>query len=196
MRIKEIFYAGLGAMILGGCAGSEAPPVTTYVMKVPSFSPVTFSPNKEKVLKVAFPESLRENISDKMLYSYSDEDRGVYLNSRWANNIGKMLQGVMIETLEKSGAFKAVLPYSSTATEDLRIETYIYDISHHIRGNRSYAVLSVEVSLIDTYTGKLLKTKRFTYEEPTPTVDAKGYVEATNRILIRYNRDLLRFLGV
>lgn len=196
MMYKRWMAAGAALLMLAGCVGREAPPVTYYVLEVPQVTKAAYSPYKTKVVKVAFPESLRESISDRMLYSYSAQDRGSYLNSRWANNLGKMLQGVLIETLERSGAFKAVLPYSSTATEDVRIEPFIYDISHHIRGDRSVAVVSVEISVIDTYTGKLIKTRRFRYEEPTPTVDARGYVTATNRILKRFSRDVLRFLGV
>jgi cholesterol transport system auxiliary component len=177
-----------------GCVQEKLPPLSIYTLQVASVKKVKHSPYTSKVLKVAFPLSLKENLSDKMLFSYANADRGAYVNARWSNPVGKLIQGVLIESLQKSGAFKAVLPERSTATEQLRLESIIYDFSHHIRNAHSYASVSVAFSLIDSYTGDLIKTKRFVYNEPTPTVDAKGYAVASNRIMTRMTNDLIMWL--
>jgi cholesterol transport system auxiliary component len=129
-----------------------------------------------------------------MSYSYGSSERGEYLNSQWANNTGKLIQGNIIETLVQSKIFKAVLPYRSTANEELRLESTIFDFSHHVRGEASYAVVSMQFSLINTDSGKLIKTRRFSYKENTQTLDARGYVEATNRAMSRLGRDLVVWL--
>jgi len=43
-------------------------------------------------------------------------------------------------------------------------------------------------------TGKLVKARRFSYREPTATIDAKGYTDATNRIMQKLSRDLMAWL--
>jgi cholesterol transport system auxiliary component len=183
------------ALLLAGCIGTTLPPTDTYVLRIANVKRFARSPYRTKVLKIAYPESFNERIGDAMRYVYDDKDeRGDYLNSRWGNNFGQMLQGVLIEALQRSGAFKAVLPYSSTATADLRLESVIYDVAHHIRGNESEARFSVTFSLIDSYTGTLIKTRRFVYVEPTGTVDARGYAAAMNRIIKRLSDDLLVWL--
>ena len=40
-----------------------------------------------------------------------------------------------------------------------------------------------------------MKSKKFTYKIPTTTIDAKGYVKATNVALDRLSRDLVKWLS-
>jgi len=178
---------------LSGCSSKQTP-LKVYTLDTPKVVEVSGSQFKYKTIKISFPQTLKEKISSKMRYSYSMSERGAYLNSQWSNNIGKLLQGTVIQTLEQSRLFKAVLPYESTAGEDYRLESSIFDFSHHVRGTSSHAVVSIQFSLINTYTGRLIKTKRFSYRESTPTLDAKGYVKATNVAVGKLTKDLLRWL--
>ncbi len=178
---------------LSGCSSKQAP-LKVYTLEMPKMVKTSNSQFRSKTIKVSFPQTLKEKISSKMRYSYSMSEQGAYLNSQWSNNIGKLLQGTVIQVLEESQLFKAVLPYASTAGEDYRIESSIFDFSHHVRGTSSHAVVSIQFSLIHTYTGKLIKTKKFTYRESTPTVDAKGYVQATNIAIDKLSRDLVYWL--
>jgi cholesterol transport system auxiliary component len=180
--------------IMNGCAMKEAPPLKRYTLESGEVPVLSASRYRSKVLKVSYPQTLKEKITERMSFSYALGDRGYYQNSQWSNNLGKLLQGSLIESLQRSRMFKAVLPYASTAGEDLRLESTIYDFSHHIRGEESYAVVSIGFSLIDTHTGRLLKTKRFSYREETPTLNAEGYAIATNRALHRLSLDLIRWL--
>jgi len=52
----------------------------------------------------------------------------------------------------------------------------------------------MQFTLIDGDTGKLLKSKKFSYKEPTLSLDAEGYVIATNRVLNRLSQDLLLWI--
>jgi len=181
-------------LIMSGCALKEAAPMKIYTLDAGDVSPVVSSRYKKSVLKVSYPQTLKEKMSDKMCFSYSSSDRGVYLNSEWSNAVEKLVQGSVIEILQQSRLFKAVLPYASTAGEDYRLESMIYDFSHHLRGDDSYAIVSIEFTLVDSYTGKLVKSRRFSYKEPTPTVDASGYVIATNKAMHRLAHDLVLWL--
>ena len=180
-------------LLLAGCT-PKSTPVTYYTLEAGKVAPVTHTAYKNRVLKVAYPMAVKEKITDKMHFSYSFNDNGTYQNSQWSNNLGKLLEGVIITALEQSRIFKAVLPYASTVNADYRLEPLIYDFSHHVRGDASYAVVSIQFSLIDIQSGKLLKTKRFSYREPTPTVDARGYAVATNIIMTRMVHDLVMWL--
>ncbi len=180
--------------VITACSLKEAPALNSYTLGIQSVPVVSYSPYRNKTIKVSFPQALKEKISAKMHYSYSLSQRGVYQNSQWSNNIGKLLQGSIIQILDESRLFKAVLPYESTAGEDYRLESTLFDLSHYVRGDASYAVVSIQFALIDSYTGKLLKTRRFSYKEDTPTVDAKGYVEATQKIMNHLGRDLVAWL--
>ncbi len=175
-----------------GC--TQAPSMKVYDLEIPHVKMVYASPYKKKVLKVTFPNSVREQISQKMHFSYSDSDNGTYLNSRWSNNISQLLQGTLIDILERSKLFKVVLTDSSTVKEDYRLESNIFIFEHEVREKQSHSVVSIQFTLIDADTGKLLKSKRFSYREKTTTIDAKGYVVASNIIIEKLARDLIAWL--
>ncbi len=177
----------------GGCS-SKKEPMKVYTLNAPTVLKSSGSKFKQKTIKVTYPRSLKEKISPKMRYSYSSAEEGVYQNSQWSNNIGKLLEGTFIQALDESKLFKAVLPYSSTAEEDYRLESSIFAFSHQVRGEQSHALVSIQVSLINTDTGKLVKTKRFSYKVATGTTDAKGYAEAANEAVDRLTKDMLRWL--
>ena len=175
-----------------GC--SQAPILNMYSLNVPSVQIETINTYKDKSIKVSFPQSLREPMSEKMQFSYTENDRGTYQNSQWSNNMGRLLQGVLIEVLENSRLFKVVLSDMSTLKENYRLESTIFDFEHQVRGTNSYAVVSMQFTLINADNGTLVKNKRFSYKERTETIDAKGYATATNRIMIQLGNDLLKWI--
>lgn len=193
LNIKKFFLL-VSLLILSGCSIKEAAPLKVYTLDAGSVSSVSHSNHRLQTIKVSYPQALKDTLTNGMAYSYSNAERGVYQNSQWSNNAGKLLQGNIIQILTQSRIFKAVLPYESTAGEDLRLESIVFDFSHHVRGDSSYAVVSIQFNLINTDTGKLIKTKRFSYKENTQTLDARGYVEATNRAMTRLSRDLVEWL--
>ena len=176
-----------------GCS-SKVTPLKSYTLQTPQTKNMSHPAFKNKSIMVMQPQSLKEKLSQKMYFSYSPAEQGAYLNSRWSNDLGKLVQGTLIDILQGSGMFKGVISYASTAKADYRLESTVYDFSHHVRGQSSHAIVSIDFALVSTDTGKLIKSKRFSYMEETPTVDAEGYVTASNKALERLSNDLLMWL--
>ncbi len=194
MRRSKLPYI-VTIMIAAGFIGcSKAPVMNVYSLNVPQVQTETASAYKHKSIKVTFPQSIKEPISEKMQFSYTTNDRGTYQNSQWSNNMSRILQGTFIEVLDTSRLFKIVLSDMSTLEENYRLESNIFDFEHQVRDTHSYAVVSIQFTLINTDTGRLVKSKRFSYQEPTPTIDAKGYAIATNRVIVKLSQDLLKWL--
>jgi len=175
-----------------GC--TKAPALKVYSLDVPHVRVDSASHYKNKSIKVTFPQSLREQMSQKMNFSYSMSDRGTYQNSEWSNNMSKLLQGTFIEVLERSRLFKVVLADTSTLKENYRLESNVFAFEHQVRGMHSHAIVSVQFTLINADTGKLVKSKRFNYKEATPSIDAYGYANATNVAMARLSKDLVGWL--
>ena len=192
MRIKiYILILGLLSVFLG-C--TKAPALKVFTLEVPH---VQASPNSifsGKTIKVTYPQSLRENMSQKMNFSYSTYERGTYQNSEWSNHLSKLLQVTIIEVLDDSQLFKAVFSDTSSLKVNYRLESNIFAFEHRVRAKQSQAIISMQFTLIDGDTGKLLKSKKFSYKEPTLSLDAEGYVIATNRVLNRLSQDLLLWI--
>ncbi|MBD3790253.1 MAG: membrane integrity-associated transporter subunit PqiC [Campylobacterales bacterium] len=182
-------------LLLGlyGCSIKEAP-LKVYTLHIDHVDKKHSRFYVTKTIKVNFPLSLKEKINQNMHFSYSDAEQGSYQNAQWSNNLGQLIQGSLIETMERSGLFKGVISYASTAQEDYRLESTIYAFSHRIRGNASDAVVSIQISLVDANTGKLVDSHRFSYTVPTVTKNAKGYADATNIALSKLSEDLLVWL--
>jgi len=190
-RSKQLAFI----IILIGLLGcTKEPALKVYSLEIPTVNAVQGSAYKNKSIKVTYPQSLKDQISQKMNFSYSSIDSGNYQNSEWSNNMRKLLQGTFIEVLDESKLFKVVLSNTSTVKEDYRLESTIFAFHHRVRGEQSHAVVSIKFNLINTETGHLLKSKKFSYAEATPTTDAKGYVTATNVAVTRLSRDLVAWL--
>lgn len=189
----RLITGALIAILTVGCS-SKVSPLSSYTLQAPKVEKTDYKKYKKKSIMVMQPQSLKEKMSQKMYFSYSPTLQGAYQNSRWSNDVGKLVQGTLIDTLQSSGMYKGVVSYASTAQADYRLECTIYDFSHRVRGELSHAIVSIDVALVSTDTGKLIKSKRFSYMEPTRTTDAKGYVEATNKAVMRLSSDLLQWL--
>ncbi len=180
------------------CAGlvgcTQAPVLKVYSLDVPKVQQVNHSAYKQKLIKISFPQSLREQMSQKMNFSYAHNDYGTYMNSEWSNHMSKLLQGTVIDVLDSAKLFKVVLPDTTTLKVNYRLESNIFAFEHQVRGKASHAIISIQFTLIDADTGKLVKSKRFTYKEATPSTDAQGYASATNTAMTRLSKDLVGWL--
>lgn len=188
---KKILILGTIIALLG-C--TKAPALKVYSLTVPSVGTVQSSSYRSKSIKVTYPQSLREQMSHKMNFSYSSSDRGTYQNSEWSNDMSKLLQGTFIEVLDSAKLFKVVLSDTTTLKENYRLESNIFAFEHRVRDTQSHAIISVQFTLINADTGKLVKSKRFSYREATLSINAQGYAEATNVAISRLSKDLVGWL--
>lgn len=192
--MKKVKQLAFTMIILGLLGCTKEPALKSYSLMTPSVTPIEKSRYQNKSIKVTYPQSLKNKLSQKMHFSYSSIDSGTYQNSEWSNNMAKILQGTLIEVLDKSKLFKVVVSDTSTAKEDYRLESHVFAFEHSVRDTRSNAVVSIQFNLISVETGGIVKSKRFTYREATPTTDAKGYVSATNRVISKLAQDLLEWI--
>ncbi|MEY3002195.1 MAG: hypothetical protein RLZZ428_570 [Pseudomonadota bacterium] len=190
---KIIVFFAIVVFGIVGC-GTKTPAIQSYSIALPKVDVHQESKYKHKTIKVAYPQSIKEPLSEKMAFSYSPQDRGVYQNSQWSNHMGRILQGTLIEALNKSQIFKVALSDTSALREEYKLESNVFDFEHQIRDKSSLAILSIQFTLIDAGTGKLVKTKRFDYQESTPWVNAKGYAIATEKMIAQLTQDLLTWL--
>lgn len=187
-------YIGFIIILIGLLGCTKAPALKVYSLDTPTISAMHGNMYKNKSIKVTYPQSLKDKLSQKMNFSYSSIDSGNYQNSEWSNNMRKLLQGTFVEVLDESRLFKVVLSDTSTVKEDYRLESTIFDFHHRVRETESHAIVSIQFNLINNGTGNLVKSKRFSYKEQTPTTDAKGYVTATNTAIAKLSKDLLEWL--
>lgn len=178
---------------LWGC--SKLPSLETYTIEMPYIKSKQNAKYKNKIVKVAYPKSLKDTLTQNMDFTYSSSERGNYQNSQWSNNLAKLIQGATIELLANSDIYKSVISDNSTIKENYTVESTIFAFYHSLQNNQSKAIVSIEYRLIDSTDNTLIKTKRFSYSENTTSTDAKGYANATNKAMKRLGDDLLEWLS-
>jgi len=183
-------------LLFSGCVFKSLPPLHFYsINSNVNVASVATSPYKNRILKVSPPLSLDTPLDYKIYFKNSNGLSGSYQNSQWQTPLYKQLQRFLIVTLEHSHIFKSVVPIESNVFEDLRLESTIYRLENEISDNTSYAVLDIELRLINMEDRALLKRKRFHYKVQAPTFDATGYIEALNIALERFANDMVAWLA-
>lgn len=191
--IKGIILASV--LLLSGCSMKSSEMKTYGLNPDLNFSKLPYAVYRDKSVKIAYPTNIKGKSSSSIYFSYSKIDEGKYQNAIWTSSNGQLLINSIIRSLEKGGVFKTVIDYTSLGNTDYLLESEVYDFYHKVRKGISVSVLSIRFDLIDTDYNRLVKSKRFTYEVPTQTVDALGYVKATNIALDKMSIDLVRWLG-
>jgi ABC-type uncharacterized transport system auxiliary subunit len=185
----------IGTLLLSGCAMKSSEMRTYSLNPDLNFSKLTHAVYRDKSIKIAYPTNIKGKTSSSIYFSYSKIEEGKYQNAIWNSSNSQLLINGIIRALEKGAVFKTVVDYTSLANTDYLLESEVYDFYHKVRKNLSVSVLSIRFDLIDTDYNRLVKSRRFTYEVPTETVDALGYVKATNIALEKLTVDLVKWLG-
>jgi ABC-type uncharacterized transport system auxiliary subunit len=183
---------GVMIFLMWGC--SQSPPLQRYTLMAPQVKTTLYKGYQKRILKISYPQAILTPMDQKMHFSYSMHDRGSYLHSQWIEESGRLLQGVLVASLDVSGRFYTVVPMESSLVEDYRLESRLFAFEHRIRDGDSRAIFSVSMTLMDSKYHRVIKTRRFFYQQPTRSTDAKGYAEATNRIMEQWIGDLLKWL--
>ncbi|MEA2028101.1 MAG: ABC-type transport auxiliary lipoprotein family protein [Campylobacterota bacterium] len=169
-------------------------PVTIYsIDKAPSQSS-KHSRYKNKTIKIAYPKSIKDMMSSDIVIKYAPNRQSIYAESFWSENINRLTMAFITEVLESSHIFKTTINYSSYIKSDYLLESYIHQMHHQITSQGSEALLSIKLNLLDSYSYRLLKTKRFDYRIPTKSQDVQGYIQANQKAFDRLKHDLIRWL--
>lgn len=133
-------------------------------------------------------------MSRDIVIKYAPNRQSIYSQSFWAENINRLTMSYITEVLESSGIFKTTINYSSYIKSDYLLEIYIHQMHHRIHKSGSTAVVSIKFNLLDNYSYRLIKTKRFEYHMPTKSSDLQGYIQANQKAFDRLQKDLIGWI--
>lgn len=126
------------------------------------------------VLKVVTPRGLPPYDGEAMVYVPEPGVVAFYAYHRWADTPARLLAPLLIEALAASGAFRAVLPPTSLAGADLRLESEIRSFEQVLEGaGASHVRIVIDARLIDSASGRVRASRRFAALRPA-SPDAKG----------------------
>ena len=180
------------AALLSGCSGSLLPkppaPPTRFTLDVPG---AAVAPRPAAagapVLVVALPRAAPGFDSHRMLYLRRPQELEAYASNEWVDTPARMLAPLLVQSLQDSGAFSAVLLAPSAASGAWRLESELIRLQQDFGSQPSQVRLTLRAVLVDTTSRQVIAWREFDETVAAATDDAAGGAaaahQATGRVL-------------
>lgn len=132
------------------------------------------------VLLVIRPLARVELDTPRMAYREEDYQLRYFARSRWADTPAQLLLPGLVEALEASGHFGAVVRVGSAARPDLRLDVELLEFSQDFRVTPSEFQLRLRLQLVDLETSAVLASRLFTTRAVAPERSPRGVAVAAN----------------
>ena len=175
------------AVLLAGCVGMQPPQVEApaiYVLDArPAAKPAR--PQRDLMLVVSAPRARAGFDTAKMAFVREPHELEYFAKSRWADTPSRMLTPLLVQALEQTGGFRAVVQAPSAVPADLRLDTELIRLQQNFGTRPPQVEIALRAQLVDLRSRRVLSTAEFEEVEPTTREDAYGGVIAANRALQR-----------
>ena len=175
---------------LSGCASLLPKPVaapTLYTLEG-KITPATALPSNVPAkaaamvtLVVNTPRAEAGFDSPHMMYVREPYKLEYFVHSEWVDTPARMLLPLVVLSVTKAGAFKAVVPATIAATGELTLDTEIVRLQQDFSAKPSRVVFTVRVYLVDTQTRKTMAWRELEAVVAATSDDPSGGVVAANR---------------
>jgi len=183
------------ALLLAGCAGITTPPVASeniYVLEaLRATKPAHIKRNL--VLAVSEPQTRPGFDTPQMAYVQQPHELNYFVTSRWADTPARMLEPLLVQAMEQTGSFRAVVQTPGAVPADVRLDTELIRLQHDFVSRPSRVQLTLRAQLIDVRGQRVLAVKQFDESEKATRDNAYGGVTAANRVLQRMLDQLADF---
>ena len=188
--------AGFAAVaLLAACAAVQAPEAdhaNTYVLEAMPAAGAP-RPKRDLVLEVSVPRARPGFDTPLMAYTQRTNALEYFAKNRWADTPARMLAPLLVQALDHSGGFRAVVQAPSLAAAELRLDTELVRLQQDFSARPSRVQFTVRAQLIDVGARRVLTSAEFDETEVAPSDDPYGGVIAANRALGRLLERLAEF---
>lgn len=180
------------ACTVGGVRQIPPEPTLYLLTAVGDPARVTFA--SDRVLRVSPPRAEPGFDGDGIVYTETPLALYYFSESRWADAPARMLTPLLVETLERSGAFRAVLTSPGGGSADYQLDIKLLRLQHEFFEQPSRVRVGMRAGLIDTATNRVLASRSFETTEASPSEDAFGGVQAANTAVARLLAEIADFV--
>jgi cholesterol transport system auxiliary component len=147
-----------------------------------------------RVLMVSPVQSIGHD-SRHMAYSMRPYERTFYAFNQWADTPPRMIEPLVVQAMEASGQFRAVVDGSSSSPADLRLDLDLLVLQHEFHTERSQGRLVLRGQVTDLTTNTVVGTRLFEASAPSPTENPYGGVLALNVALEQVLVELVNWMA-
>lgn len=133
------------------------------------------------MLLVNLPQAQAGFDSSRIVYMMQPHEMRHFTTSQWADALPQMLAPLIVQALDRSGVWKAVVQMPTTVRGDYRLDTEHVALQQEFFQRPSRVRLSLRAQLIELREHRVLGTREFESVEEASSDDAYGGVMAANR---------------
>lgn len=204
-RACRLGAAGLSLSLLAACAAMRSaatPPASIYLLDhgvgqgqaTPmAAAGAAASPNPAPTLLVNPPRAATGFDSQRMVYVREAHKLEYFARSEWGDTPARMLAPLIVDAVEHSAAFAAVVRTPSAAAGDLKLDTEITLLQHDFASRPSQVRFTLRAYIVDNTTRRVLAWREFSEVAAAASDDPYGGVVAANRAVQTVLRQLADF---
>ena len=185
----------IAVALLAACAAVQPPEAdhaSTYVLEAMPAAGAP-RPKRDLVLELSVPRARPGFDTPLMAYTQRTNALEYFAKNRWADTPARMLAPLLVQALDHSGGFRAVVQAPSLAAAELRLDTELVRLQQDFSARPSRVRFTVRAQLIDVGARRVLASAEFDETEVAPSDDPYGGVIAANRALGRLLERLAEF---
>jgi cholesterol transport system auxiliary component len=133
------------------------------------------------VLLISLPQSDPGFDTQRMVYLTRRYELDYYGVNQWADTPARMLVPLLVQALDRSGAWKAVMPVPASIRGDYRLDTDGLVLQQEFFQQPSRVRLGIRMQLVDLRESRVVGSRTFETVEEASSDDAYGGVLAANR---------------
>lgn len=187
-----LLAASLPLAACGSLPGPRGEAPHVYLLEAQAAIPATQT-KRDLVLAVSMPQARPGFDTQRMAYVREPHELQYFATHQWADTPSHMLAPLLVQALEQSGSFRAVVRSPATVGVDIRLDTELVRLQQDFSTQPSRVNLALHAQLIDVRNKQVLATKEFDVTEGAPGDNPYGGVVAANRALQRMLERLVEF---
>jgi cholesterol transport system auxiliary component len=129
-----------------------------------------------------------------MAYLLRPYEVSYYAFNQWADAPARMLQRILVENLDKTGLWSAVLQSPGAVPAQYRLDTDNLILEQQFSSRPSRVRLALRAQIVDTKNQSILATRYFELFEIAPTDDPYGGVQAANHAVAKLLNEIVAWL--
>ncbi len=177
LESSSLLALGFMAITLAGCGAPR--PIKYYQLTYPSISSSQQTPLNVSLLVNTFDASHLYK-DERMVYSTSPQELGLYESQRWVLPPVDLLRDAFVRGLRSSGHFKSVMIVRGEGGGDFNLNGHLYEFGE-VDGSEIVARLHFAVRLRDRKTGMIVWTHTYNHDEPAGAKTVTAVVSALDK---------------
>ncbi len=133
--------------------------------------------------------------SQRIIYVRESHKLEYFSHSEWVEAPTRMLGPLLVASIDRTGAFRAVVQTPASASGELRLDTEIVRLQQEFQTSPSAVHFTLRAYLVDEKTRRVVVWREFDGTVPTTSDDPKAGVMAANQVVHNVLNDLAQFLA-